>query len=59
MARASVRAARAIATAMRVAGKEEGKVGKAMAIATRNAGKWTVTATKRAMLTATRMAGEQ
>ncbi len=48
-----------MAKAMRVAGKEEGKGGKAMAIAARVADNQTAMATKRAMLTATREAGEE
>ncbi len=40
-----------MAMAMRVAGDEEGKGGKAMSMATRIVGKWTVTATKRVMAT--------
>ncbi len=58
MKRASARGARAMAMAMRVTGDKEGKGSKAMAMATRIAGKWTATATKRAMVTATRLAGE-
>ncbi len=57
--RARVRAARAITMAMRVAGEEEGKGGKAMALATRVVGKWTATATKRAMTTKTREVGKK
>ncbi len=49
---------RARVRAMRVAGKEECKGGKAMAMATRMASKWTVMATKRAMAMATRMEGK-
>ncbi len=59
MKRASTRRARAMATAVRVAGYEEGKGGKAMVMATRITNKWTATATKKAMATATRVAGEQ
>jgi hypothetical protein len=44
---------------MRVASKEEGKGGKAMAMATRVAGKWTVMVTNRAMATKTREAGKE
>ncbi len=44
---------------MRVAGDEEGKDGKVMAIATRMAGKWTVTARKRAMVMVARVVGKQ
>ncbi len=43
---------------MRVAGDEEGEDGKAMAIATRMVGEWTVTARKRAMVIAMRVAGK-
>jgi hypothetical protein len=57
--RERARAARAMATAMRVAGNKEGKGDKAMATAIRIAGEWTETATKRVMVTATRVAGEQ
>jgi hypothetical protein len=57
--RERVRAARAMATAMRVAGNKEGEGVKVMAMATRIAGEWTATATKRAMVTATRVVGEQ
>ncbi len=45
--------------AMRVVGKEEGKDAKAMAMATRVAGKRTVVSTKRGMATKTREAGEE
>ncbi len=51
--------ARAIAKVMRVAGDEEGKGRKAMAMATKMAGKWTVTARKRAMAMASRVVGKQ
>ncbi len=44
---------------MRVAGKEEGKGGKAMAMATRVAGKRMATATKRVMAMKTREAGKE
>ncbi len=46
---------------VRVAGNEEGKGSKvvAMAMATRMAGKWSETATKSSMVTATRVAGKQ
>ncbi len=50
-------AARAMATARSVAGNKEGKGDKAMEIATRIEGEWTTTATKRAMVMATRVAG--
>jgi hypothetical protein len=59
MKREGARAARANAMAMRVAGDEEGKGGKAMLMATRMVGKWTATATKRVMVMATRVAGKQ
>jgi hypothetical protein len=48
-----------MAIAMRVAGDEEGKGGKAVAIATRVAGKRTVMATRRAMAKATIEAGKE
>ncbi len=51
------RAARAMETTMRVAGDKEGKGGKAMATATRVAGKWMAMATKRVMATKTRLGG--
>ncbi len=51
--------ASAIATAMRVAGKEEGKGGKAMVMGTRVAGKPILTAMKRAMTTKTREVGKE
>ncbi len=46
---------------MRVAGDEEGKGSKAlaMAMATRMAGKWSAMATKRSMAMVTRVAGKQ
>jgi hypothetical protein len=59
MKRERARAARANGTAMRVAGVEEGKGGKAMVMATRVAGKWTATARMRAMVTKTKEAGEE
>ncbi len=59
MKRERARAARAMATAMRVAGDNEGKGNKAMVMGTRIAGEWTATATKRAMVMMTRVAGEQ
>jgi hypothetical protein len=52
-------AARANATAMRVAGIKEGKGGKAMAMATRVVGKQTATMTTRAMVTKTKEACEE
>jgi hypothetical protein len=45
--------------AMKVAGKEEGEGGKAMAMATRLVGERMVTAIKRAMATKMREAGEE
>jgi hypothetical protein len=57
--RERARAARAMAMAMRVAGNKEGKGNKAMAMATRIAVEWNKTATKRAMVTATRVVGKQ
>jgi hypothetical protein len=53
------RAARAMATAMRVAGDKEEEGNKAMTMATRIAGEWTATSRKRAMVMATRVAGKQ
>ncbi len=47
------------ATAMRVAGIKEGNGSKAIAMATRVAGKQTVIATTRGMLTKTKEAGEE
>jgi hypothetical protein len=44
---------------MRVTDDEEGEDGKALAMATRMAGEWTVTARKRAMAAATRVAGKR
>ncbi len=55
--RARARAARAMKTTMTVAGNKEGKGGKVMATATRVVGKRMVTATKRAMVTKTRLGG--
>ncbi len=49
--RERVRAAREMATAMKVAGNKEGKGSKAMAMAIRIAGNWTATAIKRVILT--------
>jgi hypothetical protein len=54
-----VRAAREITMAMRVVGEEEGKGSKAMALATRVAGKRMVTATKRVMVTKMREVGKE
>jgi hypothetical protein len=48
-----------MASAMRVAGDEEGKGGKAMAMVIREVGKRTATAMKRPMSTATREAGKE
>ncbi len=45
--------------AMRVAGDKEGKGNKVMAMATMIMSEWTATATKRAMMTATRVADKQ
>jgi hypothetical protein len=56
--RERARAARAMVKVMRVAGDEEGEDGKAMAMATRMAGEWTVTARRRAMALTTRVAGK-
>ncbi len=56
--RERVRAARVMGTAMRVAGDKEGKGNNAMVMATRIAGEWTATATKRAMVMVTMMVGE-
>jgi hypothetical protein len=47
-----------MATTMRMAGDKEGKGGKAMTMVTKMASKWTVTAMKRAMVTARRVAGK-
>ncbi len=44
---------------VRMAGKEEGEGSKAMGLVTRMVGEWTATATKKAMVTATRVVGEQ
>ncbi len=57
--RERARAARAMATAMRVAGDKEGESDKVMVMVTRIAGERTATMTKRAMVMATRVAGEQ
>jgi hypothetical protein len=59
MKRERARTARAMATGMRVTGDQEGKGDKAMAMATRIAGEWTTTATKRAMVMATRVADKR
>jgi hypothetical protein len=55
--RERARAERAMTMAMRVAGDKEDEGNKTMAMATRIVGEWTATATKRAMVTATRVAG--
>ncbi len=57
--RERARAARAMVKVMRVADDEEGEDGKAMAMATRMAGEWTVMARKRVVATARRVVGEQ
>ncbi len=57
--KARARSARAMATAMRVVGKEKRKGGKAMAMATGVAGERTATVRRRAMAMATREAGEE
>jgi hypothetical protein len=54
-----VKVAREITTTMRVVGEEEGKGGKAMALATRVAGERMVTATKRVMVTKMREADKE
>jgi hypothetical protein len=54
-----VRAARANSTAMRVAGVEVGKGGKAMVMATRVVGKQITTATTRAIAMKTKEVGEE
>jgi hypothetical protein len=59
MKRERARAAGTMETAMRVAGNEEGEGDKAMAMATRIAGEWTATATKKAMVTVMRVAGKR
>jgi hypothetical protein len=56
--RERVRAARAMVTAMKVAGNKESKGNKTMSMATRIAGEWTATAMKRVMVTATRVVGK-
>ncbi len=48
-----------MAMAMRAVGDKEGKGDKAMATATRIAGEWTATATKMAMVMATRVVDER
>ncbi len=48
-----------MATVMRVAGKDEGKGGKAMVISMRVASKWMATVTKRVMMTKTREVGKE
>ncbi len=59
MKRVRARVARAMAMVMRVASKEEGKGGKAMAMATRVAGERTAMLTKIAMATKTREVGDE
>ncbi len=58
MKRVRARVARAMAKVMRVAVDEEGKDGKAIAMATRMVGEWTVMVRKRAMAMTTRVAGK-
>jgi hypothetical protein len=53
------KAKRAMTTAMRLAGKEEGEDGKAMVLATSMVGKRMVMVTKRVMATKTRKAGKE
>jgi hypothetical protein len=48
-----------MAKMMRVAGNKEGEGGKAMAMAIRMAGEWTVTARKRVMSIMARVVGKQ
>ncbi len=55
--RERAKAARAMATMMWVVGDKEGKGNMVMAMATKIAGEWTATATKRVMVTALRVAG--
>ncbi len=57
MKRARARAARTITMAMRGMGNKESKEGKVMAMATRIAGKCTVMAMERVMVTAMRVVG--
>ncbi len=57
--RERARAARAMATAMRVGGDKEGEGSKAIAMATRIVGKLTATATKRVIVMGMRVAGKQ
>jgi hypothetical protein len=57
--RERTRVVRATAMAMRGMGNKEGEGSKAMEMVTRMAGKWTAMAMKRAMATATRVAGKQ
>ncbi len=59
MKRERARTARANATAMRVTSVKEGKGDKAMAMATRVAGKWMAMAMTRAMVIKTKEAGEE
>ncbi len=55
---ARVRVARAIATAIRVAGKEEGKCSKGNGIGNKSGRQAAAMVTKRAMATSTRVAGK-
>ncbi len=57
--RERVRVARAMAVAMRVVGGKAGEGSKAMAMATKMAGKLTAMAMQRAMAMAMRVAGKQ
>ncbi len=57
--RKRARAERAIAKVIRVAGNKEGEGGKVMVMVTRMVGKWTVTVSKTATASTTRVAGKQ
>ncbi len=57
--REKTRGTRTMAKVIRLAGDEEGEDGKAMAMATRMADKWTVMARKWGMVMATKVAGER
>jgi hypothetical protein len=57
--REKTRATRAMAMAIKGTGDKEGGDSTAIEIATRMAGEWTAMAMKRAMGTATRVAGKQ
>jgi hypothetical protein len=57
--RERARVARENATAMRVAGIEQGEGSKVMVMATRMAGKWTAMAKMRVMVMKTKEAGEE